>query len=79
MKLPRIKRANQEMGRLIKFHREKRGLTQKALAAKLGVHYITVYRWERGTGTRSMSAGVFLRLTAILKIDTDELSGEIKL
>ena len=79
MKLLRIKCANQELGRLIKFYRQKRGLTLKALAAKLGVHYTTVYRWERGTATRRMSAGGFLRLTAILKIDTDVLSGEIKL
>jgi transcriptional regulator with XRE-family HTH domain len=28
--------------------RESRNMTQVALAGKLGVHYMTVYRWEAG-------------------------------
>ena len=74
-----IAKANQEMGRLIKFYREQRGLTQKALAAKLGVHYITVYRWECGAGTVGMSVDDFIKLTKALKTDTDTLCGGIKL
>lgn len=74
-----ITKANQEMGRLIKFYRQKRGLTQKALADKLGVHYITLHRWERGTGAMGMSVDDFIRLMAVLKIDADMLTGGIKL
>lgn len=35
-------------GRNICKHRKRAGLTQAALAAKVGVSYPTVYRWEAG-------------------------------
>jgi transcriptional regulator with XRE-family HTH domain len=35
--------------RYLKWLRKRRGWTTKVLAAKLGVHHVTVRRWEAGT------------------------------
>lgn len=35
-------------GELIKYFRQKRGLTQKELAEELGVPYQSIYQWESG-------------------------------
>ncbi len=32
----------------VKKIRKRLGLSRAALASRLGVHYVTVYRWERG-------------------------------
>ena len=38
----------QELGRKLELRRKAQGMTQQALAAKLGVHRNMVYRWEAG-------------------------------
>jgi putative transcriptional regulator len=38
--------ANKDISRLIRKHRNSLGLTQEQFAAKLGVTYSTVNRWE---------------------------------
>jgi len=40
--------AQAEMSRLVRELRERTGLTQEKLAAKLGVTYPTINRWENG-------------------------------
>lgn len=74
-----IERANREVGKLIKFYRQRQGLTQKAMAEKLGVHWVTLYRWEHGKGTLRMSVDDFLKMLEILGADADMLIGGIKL
>lgn len=39
------------LGSEIKFMRKKLQLTQQQLGEKLGVHYVTVCRWEKGLST----------------------------
>ena len=45
---PESIKAAQELGALVQSRRLSRGLTQRQLAAKIGVAEITVTRWERG-------------------------------
>ena len=35
-------------GETLKFFRKQQGMTQKQLAAKIGVHVNTIWAWERG-------------------------------
>jgi transcriptional regulator with XRE-family HTH domain len=52
---------NQPMiGKLIREHRKHLGLTQKQLAAELGVVYLTINRWENGHVTPSPMASFLL-------------------
>jgi putative transcriptional regulator len=44
------------IGKLIREHRQLMGLTQKQLAAELGVVYLTINRWENGHVTLSPMA-----------------------
>lgn len=44
------------IGKLIREHRKLLGLTQKQLAAELGVVYLTINRWENGHVTPSPMA-----------------------
>lgn len=44
------------IGKLIREHRQRLGLTQKQLAAELGVVYLTINRWENGHVTPSPMA-----------------------
>ncbi len=44
------------IGKLIREYRKLMGLTQKQLAAELGVAYLTINRWENGHVTPSSMA-----------------------
>jgi DNA-binding transcriptional regulator YiaG len=51
-------------GREVRRIRRALGLTQRALAARVGVAENTVHRWERGTLTVGSTAAILLRLLA---------------
>ena len=44
-----------EYSKLIKEYRERKFLTQKALAKELGVNYVTISRWETGAFEPNMA------------------------
>ncbi|WP_038072109.1 ImmA/IrrE family metallo-endopeptidase [Thermus scotoductus] len=58
----------------LKSLREARGLTQEALAARLGVSRQAVHAWETGKATPSLLQGV--RLARILGVPVEALLGE---
>jgi transcriptional regulator with XRE-family HTH domain len=58
-------------GKVLKKLREKRGLTQAALAKKVNVHQVTIARLE--TGERNPSMDLFQRLAKALKVKVGEL------
>lgn len=45
----------------LKTYRDERGLTQEALARELGVHSVTVSRWE--TGERQIDAALLPQIS----------------
>jgi len=47
------KRKNNELAKIIRNLRAKLGLTQEQFAAKVGVTWSTVNRWENGRGSPS--------------------------
>lgn len=51
-----------EIGRQLRAARDRAGLTQTAVGQLLGVHFVTVSRWE--SGTRVPSLDVLYRLAA---------------
>ena len=62
-------------GKFIAFLRKEKGLTQMALADRLGISDKTVSKWERGAGLPDVS--LMLPLCEILEISVNELlSGE---
>lgn len=65
------------MGKLIKDHREARGLSQEALARELGVRHSTISRVEGGT--RSLNPEHVGPLSAILDIQGDDLPRLLRL
>lgn len=67
---------NEKIGKLITFCRKKKGLTQKALAEKLGVSDKAVSKWECGTCLPDVS--LYRDLCDILGISLNEFfSGEL--
>ncbi len=58
-------------GTVLKKARERRKLTQAALAKRLGVHQVTIARLE--TGTRRPSAHLLQRLAKTLKEKMEDL------
>ena len=58
-------------GAVLKKVREKRGLTQAALAEKVGVHQVTIARLE--TGERNPSMRLLQRLARALKVKLPDL------
>ena len=44
-----------DYSKLIKEYRERRFLTQEALAKELGVNYVTISRWETGAFEPNMA------------------------
>lgn len=58
-------------GEALRKAREQRGLSGRDLAARLGVRDDTVYRYERGD--RQPSARTFIRICAVLEINSDDL------
>jgi len=60
-------------GTVLKKAREKRKLTQAALAKKVGVHQVTIARLE--TGERRPSMDLLQRLAKVLKAKVGDLVG----
>ncbi len=60
-----------KIGKFIADMRKSQGLTQKQLADQLGVTDKTVSKWE--TGYRLPDASILLELSAVLKVDINEL------
>ncbi len=58
-------------GEVLKAIREKRGLTQGELAAKVGVHWVTISRIE--TGARNPSMPLLVKLAKALKVKVGRL------
>ncbi len=56
---------------MLKKARERRKLTQAALAKKVGVHQVTIARLE--TGVRRPSADLLQRLAKVLKVKMEDL------
>ena len=56
---------------MLKKIRERRGLTQAALAEKVGVHQVTIARLE--TGERNPSMDLLQRLAKALKMKLPDL------
>jgi len=52
--------------------RQQRKLTQKELADMMGVHVVTISRWE--TGSRKPSTMAVYALTKALKCDQNEIT-----
>lgn len=55
----------------IKNHREKKGITQQALAKELGINTSTVAKWE--THASTPRAKVLIQLAEIFNCTVDEL------
>ena len=60
-----------EIGNQIKAHRQRRGITQEALAAHLGVTAQAVSKWERGSATPDIA--LLPALSAYFGVTIDEL------
>ncbi len=58
-------------GAVLKSIREKRGMTQAALAKKVGVHQVSITRIE--TGVRNPSMALLQRLAQALKVQLESL------
>ncbi len=56
---------------MLKKARERRNLTQAALAKRVGVHQVTIARLE--TGVRRPSADLLQRLAKALKVKMEDL------
>lgn len=64
-----------KIGKFISFCRKEQGMTQAALAEKLGISDRAVSKWE--TGKSIPDSGIMLELCELLKINVNELlSGE---
>lgn len=64
-------------GKVISTVRKRMGLTQKQLAAKLGISDKTISKWEVGKGMPELS--LMVPLCDVLNITTDELlRGKLK-
>ena len=62
-----------EIGKFLKEHREKAGLSQSELARKTGVNQQSMSRWEMGINAPNITDCV--RLARFYKISVDELIG----
>ena len=59
------------IGKSIKTHRKRAGLTQQKLSGQLGVHEITIRRWE--TGVREPRSSDIKALCEVLQVTESEL------
>lgn len=64
---------NAKSGKLIMEGRKAKGMTQKALAEKLGISDRTVSKWERGAGFPDVS--LLPELARVLELSINELIG----
>ena len=61
-----------DLSRLIINHRNKRNLTQKQLASKMGVTQVAVAHWE--SGKSKPSAESYQKLNLLLHLDTPDIA-----
>ena len=64
---------NNTIGKNIARLRKENGMTQEALAAKLGVSFQAVSRWENGVTTPDVDT--LLAVAAIMDVSLDALAG----
>jgi transcriptional regulator with XRE-family HTH domain len=65
-----------EVGDRVREAREKRGMTQSELAAKLGISAITVTLWENEKNRRQVGAKYLKKIAEIFGMRMSELLGE---
>jgi transcriptional regulator with XRE-family HTH domain len=65
-----------DVGDRLRELRERRGLKQSDLAAKLGVHVMTVTLWEDKKARRKISTKYIQKIAEALNIQVSELLGE---
>jgi transcriptional regulator with XRE-family HTH domain len=65
-----------DVGDRLREIRERQGMKQSELAAKLGVHVMTVTLWENVKARRKVAAKYLPRIAQILNIRVAELLGE---
>jgi transcriptional regulator with XRE-family HTH domain len=65
-----------DVGDRLRARREKLGMTQGELAAKLGVHVATVTLWENRKNRRKISTKYIQKIAEVLNIRVSELLGE---
>jgi transcriptional regulator with XRE-family HTH domain len=64
-----------KFGRRLKELRKRRALSQKELAAMIGVHYLQISQYE--TGSYFPTVGKLLDIAKALQVSMDDLFGEI--
>src|SRR5215212_3675886 len=62
-------------GRMLKELRKRRGLSQKELAAAVGVHYLQISKYE--TGSYFPTVGKVIAIAKSLRVGIDQLFGEV--
>jgi transcriptional regulator with XRE-family HTH domain len=67
---------DKDVGDRLRELRERRGLKQSDLAAKLGVHVMTVTLWENKKARRKISTKYIQKIAEALNIRVSELLGE---
>ena len=65
-----------DVGDRLREVRERRGMKQSELAAKLGVHVMTVTLWENRKNRRKIAPSIYRRSRKSLNIRVSELLGE---
>ena len=65
-----------DVGDRLRELREHRGMKQSELAAKLGVHVMTVTLWENKKARRKVSTKYIQRIAEVLNVRVSELLGE---
>lgn len=66
-----IKEIKENIARNLKYYRDLKGLTQRQLAAELGIKHNTISSWENGTN--SIDAAVLMEICDLLGITLDEM------
>jgi transcriptional regulator with XRE-family HTH domain len=62
-------------GRRLSELRKRRGLSQKELAAQIGVHYLQISKYE--TGVNFPTVGKVLAIAKVLQVTMDQLFGNV--
>ena len=66
-----IREIKENIAKNLRYYRDLRGLTQRQLAAELGIKHNTISSWENGTN--SVDAAVLMEICDLLKISLDEM------
>lgn len=72
-KLPAMSDPLLEFGRRLRTYRDRRGLTQPELARAIGVHAVTIAKWEGGS--QEPSGSNLVALCAVLRVSPNVLMG----